>query len=127
MKRTIVLGLVILLNPIVWSGLVALPQDEAVFLRDTENGLIIVQEKGLPNTDGSRTFCDASVIWSAYLTDAIYRTTAYTLNNYVFAGTYLNPPKEAELFALTGGGTPDWTFAGTEFYTDAGDGVFAFS
>jgi hypothetical protein len=124
MKRIIVLGLVILLNPVVWPVLVAMPQDEAVFLRDTENGLIIVQEKGLSNTDDSRMFCDASVIWSAYLTDAIFRTTAYTLDNYVFAGTYLNPPKEAELFALTGGGIPDWIFAGTEFYTDAGDGIF---
>lgn len=125
MKRILVVGLVILFNPIVWSMLVALPQDEAIFLRDTENGLIIVQEKGLPNTDDARIFNDASVIWSNYLTDAIYRTTSYTLNDYVFAGTYLNPPKEAELFALTGGGIPDWTFAGTEFYTDAGDGVFA--
>jgi hypothetical protein len=31
---------------------------------------------------------------------------------------------EAELFALTGGGTPEWGYSGNEFFTDAGDGAF---
>jgi hypothetical protein len=70
------------------------------------------------------SFIDQSVLWSRYLTDAIFLTTSNTINGYVFSGTYLNPPKEVGLYTQTGGGVPEWTYAGEKFFTDAGDGTF---
>lgn len=122
------LGLAMFLIPFVWLVSAASPLAEAVFQRDTENGPIIVQHQGLPYSGGVRVLSrDPWVIWSNYLENAIYRTTSNTIDGYVFAGTYLNPPQEAELFALGGGGVPEWGYGGTEFFTDAGDGVFTLS
>jgi hypothetical protein len=98
--------------------------DDAIFLRDTENGPIIVREPGLPNYSKPGMRDDPAVVWTYNLTDAIYHSTSNTVDGYVFAGTYLNPPQEAELFALAGGGTPEWGYGGTEFYTDAGNDSF---
>ncbi|UCF71695.1 MAG: hypothetical protein JSW49_05340, partial [candidate division WOR-3 bacterium] len=97
---------------------------DAIFLRDTENGPIIVREPGLPAYSSYGMTDDPAVVWTYNLTDAIYHSTANTVDGYVFAGTYLNPPQEAELFALMGGGTPEWGYGGTEFYADAGDYSF---
>lgn len=123
-KKVGLLGLVMLLSPFMLLASAASPRDEAVFLRDTENGPILVQGPGLPSAGGVTTLPSPYVVWSHYLADAIYNTTSNTVDGYVFAGTYLNPPKEAELFALGGGGIPEWGYGGTEFYTDAGDGAF---
>lgn len=119
-----ILALIILMHPLLWRVLTAAALQEAVYLVHNENGLTIVQRPGLPGNGGGSSICTPSVVWSRYLTDAIYQTTANTVNGYVFAGTYLNPPQEAELFALAGGGTPEWGFPGTAFFTDAGDASF---
>jgi len=117
-------GLVILLGLFALGVAAVSSQDDAIFLRITENGPIIVREPGLPNYGGSGMTDDPAVVWSHNLTDAIYNSASNTVGGYVFAGTYLNPPQEAELFAPTGGGTPEWGYGGTEFYADAGDNSF---
>lgn len=124
-KKISLLGLAMFLSPFVWLVSAASLGEEAVFQLDTENGPIIVQGQGLPYTGGERVLARTPwVVWSNYLTDAIYNTTSNTINDHVFAGTYLNPPEEARLFALAGGGVPEWGYSGTEFFTDAGDGAF---
>lgn len=123
-KKVFILGLILLLCPCVWLVSAARIQEEASFLRHTENGLQVVQQQGFPSTGDTWIVESPWVVWSHYLADAIYNTTSNTVDGYVFAGTYLNPPKEAELFALAGGGTPEWGYSGNEFYTDAGDNDF---
>lgn len=124
MKKIVIFTLIIFFNPFLSVTVNATPQEDAIFINDTENGPLIIQDKGLPYISNEIPISDASVIWSNYLTDAIYQTTSNTLGGYVFAGTYLNPPKEARLFELTGGGVPFWAYPGNEFYTDAGDAAF---
>ena len=82
-------------------------QNQAFFLRHTENGLILVRQEGLSFTEDPEMPDNPLVVWSYNLTDATYNTTSNTVDGHVFAGTWLNPPKEAQLFALTGGGIPD--------------------
>jgi len=123
-NNMLVLGFVILLIPLIFSASANVLQENAVFLKHTDNGLYIIEQQGLPYNGGGGPVDDPAVVWSHYLTDAIYTTTSNTVNGYVFAGTYLNPPMEAQLFALGGGGTPEWGYSGTEFYVDAGDAVF---
>jgi len=107
-----------------WSLSASSLQEEALFVQHTVNGPIIIQRQGIPHTNSVRMLQDPAVVWSHYLTSAIYNTTSNTVGGHVFAGTYLNPPKEAELFASGGGGAPEWGYSGTEFYTDAGDNTF---
>ena len=95
--------------------------DEAVFIRNTEDGSILLKEEGFRGSGDVILIPDPSVVWSNYLVDAIYLTTSNAIGGNVFAGTYLNAPKEAELFAPDGGGVPEWAYSGTKFYTDAGD------
>ncbi len=123
-KKVFILGLMLLLCPCVWLVSAAPIQEEASFLRHTENGPIVIQQQGFPSTGDTWIVESPVVVWSHYLADAIYNTTSNTVDGHVFAGTYLNPPKEAELFALAGGGTPEWGYSGSEFYTDAGDNNF---
>lgn len=99
-------------------------QDDATFLQHTDNGLYVVHQHGLPYRPCVAALDDPLVVWSHNLIDAIYNTTSNTIDGHVFAGTYLNAPEEAELFTLTGGGTPEWGYGGTEFFTDAGDATF---
>ena len=98
--------------------------ENALFLVHTEHGLDVVEQQGLPFTGNTGHVDDPAVVWSHNVTDAIYTSTANTVSGYVFAGTYLNPPMEAQLFAAGGGGTPEWGYAGTKFYVDAGDTLF---
>jgi hypothetical protein len=116
----ILLALIIPVSSVATTSLT----EEATFLRHTESGPMLVRGEGLPQTGATPLLPDPWVAWSRYLTDAIYNTTSNTVDAHVFAGTYLNPPKEAELFALDGGGIPEWAYGGTEFYTDAGDAGF---
>ncbi len=59
-------------------------------------------------------------IWHRHYTDATYTTTAICgASGVIAAGTYLNPPKQVEVVPIEGSGTPNWTYAGTEFYVDA--------
>ena len=117
-------GLVLLLCLVALGVSSSSKEGDATFIRITENGPVLVHEPGLPSYIGSSMTDDPAVVWSYNLTDAIYNTTSNTADGYVFAGTYLNYPWEAELFAPTGGGTPEWVYGGTEFFTDAGDNVF---
>lgn len=56
------------------------------------------------------------ILWHRYYSDATYTTTGISKpDTSLCAGTYLNPPKQIELVPLEGDGTPDWTYAGTEF------------
>jgi len=123
-KRLCVLtGLLTIIFGIPGAALAAARSD-AVRIQDTETGPYLVQYEGLPALQEQHITNDASVVWSRYLTDAIFQTTSNTSNGYVFAGTYLNPPKEAGLYALTGNGVPEWTYNGEKFFTDAGDAGF---
>jgi hypothetical protein len=100
-------------------------QADAVYITDTEQGPFLEHCKGADDHGEWRSPADASVLWSRYLADAIFLTTSNTINGYVFTGTYLNPPKEVGLYTAAGGGTPEWTYNGEQFYTDAGDAAFA--
>jgi hypothetical protein len=117
-------GLILLLSVTAQGVSSSSSEGDATFIRITENGPVLVHEPGLPVYSGSSMTDDPAVVWSYNLIDAIYNTTSNTVDGYVFAGTYLNNPWEAELFAPTGGGTPEWAYGGTEFYTDAGDNAF---
>lgn len=119
MKRTILV--LLCLTVAVSAG----AKDDAVFLKHSQTGLDLIGGTGLQNPGSVvRPLDDPSILWTNYLEWPIYTTTANALNGYVFAGTYLNPPKEAELFAPTGGGVPEWVYPGTEFYVDASDDGF---
>lgn len=98
--------------------------EEAIFIRNTDNGAVLLREEGFHRSGNVTLLPDPSVVWSNYLAIAIYNTTSNTIDGYVFAGTYLNLPKEAELFASDGGGDPEWVYSGNEFYTDAADDAF---
>jgi len=118
-------GLFLLLCPfIVCLMSAATLQEDALFLVDTENGPMLVPGPGLPFVPGESMLDDPAVVWSCYLVDAIYNSASNTVDGYVFTGTYLNAPMEAQLFASDGGGTPVWGYGGTEFFTDAGDNGF---
>lgn len=123
-RNVYLVGLVLLLCIVALGVSSPSKEGDATFIRITDNGPIIVHEPGLPCYNGSSMTDDPAVVWSYNLTDATYNTTSNTVDGYVFAGTYLNNPWEAELFAPTGGGTPEWVYGGTEFYTDAGDNAF---
>ncbi len=116
--------LTVVLAPFILLASAASFQNEATFLQHTDYGLNVVCQEGLRVTEEIGMPDDPMVVWSHNLIDAIYNTTSNTIDGYVFAGTYLNPPMEAQLFALGGGGTPEWGYGGTEFYTDAGDAAF---
>ena len=96
----------------------------AVFLQHADDGSYIIEHPGLPCYSRTEMGDDPAVVWSHHVTDAIYTSTSNTVGGYVFAGTYLNPPMEAQLFAPGGGGTPEWGHSGTKFYIDAGDTTF---
>ncbi len=98
--------------------------DDAIFIRITDNGPIIVHEPGLPVYSGFGVTDDPAVVWSYSQSEPTYTTTSNTVDGYVFAGTWLNEPKEAELFALGGGGIPEWGYHGNIVYVDAGDAAF---
>ncbi|MEE9554422.1 MAG: IPTL-CTERM sorting domain-containing protein [candidate division Zixibacteria bacterium] len=98
--------------------------EEAIFIRNTDDGAVLSRDEGFHRLGNVTLLPDPSVVWSNYLAIAIYNTTSNTIDGHVFAGTYLNSPKEAELFASDGGGVPEWTYSGNEFYTDAGDDAF---
>jgi hypothetical protein len=118
-------GLFLLVCPfIVCLMSAATLQEDAFSLVDTENGPMLVRQPGLPYAPSESMIDDPAVVWSCYLVDAIYNSASNTVDGYVFAGTYLNPPMEAQLFASDGGGTPVWGYGGTKFYTDAGDNGF---
>jgi hypothetical protein len=59
---------------------------------------------------------DGEILWQNFLTDAIYTTAEIAIPPAKLGmGTYLNPPKEAQLAALVGDGTLEWTYPGTNF------------
>ena len=51
LKKISLLGLMLLLSPFVWLVSAAPLQEEAMFLRHTENGPIIVYKQGFPHTN----------------------------------------------------------------------------
>jgi len=123
-KKLFVIVILVILAPVVWSCAEPAIQKDAVHIQDTESGPYLIQYQGIPGTYRWSENSDQSVLWSRYLTDAIFQTTSNTINGYVFSGTYLNPPKEAGLYAQTCGGVPDWVYNGERMYTDAGDASF---
>ena len=60
------------------------------------------------------------MLWHRHFDDAIYTSTGLCEPaGLAFAGTYLNPPRQAEAVPLSGDGTAAWTFEGTTFFVDA--------
>ena len=93
--------------------------DEAVFWQDREDGSYLVHNEGVQGiTILPGQTDDPSVIWHRYLEWPIFTTTANCGDGYVFTGTYLNEPKEAELLSADGLGIPDWIYTGSEFHVD---------
>jgi hypothetical protein len=116
-------GFIVILS-FITQGVSAVNQDDAMFIRITDNGPIIVREPGLPAYSGFGVTDDPAVVWLYSQSEPIYTTTSNTVDGYVFAGTWLNEPKEAELFALGGGGIPEWGYHGNIVYVDGGDAAF---
>ena len=96
------------------------PTSEATFLRHTEHGLMHHVETSDVQSSPSNNI-DQTLNWTYNLTDAIYRTAAIADHTYILAGSYLNIPEETELFTIEGAGSPEWTYSGEDFYTDASD------
>jgi hypothetical protein len=111
-----------------YSGVLMVPvcgdgaDENGIFMFTTPKGSYQVERPGLVQS-GRRSHGrgDAVLVWSRHVDGAIYTTTANTLDGYVFAGTYLNTPKEAALFAPDGGGDPAWVYEGEAFYVNAGN------
>ena len=82
------------------------------------SGEYIVETEGLPNHGYNPIIDDPSVMWSYNVEWPIYTTTSTASTGFTFAGTYLNDPREAELFSPAGGGIPQWVYSGTEFRVD---------
>ena len=62
----------------------------------------------------------ATILWHRHFEDPIYTSTGISrTTGLVLAGTFLNPPRQAEATPLSSDGTPDWTSPGNEFYVDA--------
>ncbi len=103
----------------------AIAYDDATFIEHSENGCYLIHQQGFKD---SCSFLipldDPTIVWSNYVEWPIYTTSANSGDGYVFAGTYLNDPKEAQLFDLRGGGVPAWTYTGNEFHVDASDDGF---
>ncbi len=63
---------------------------------------------------GTRT--GGEILWHNTYSEAICQTTSISIPTaHLLAGTWLNPPQEAEWIALEGDGTPDWVHPGTDF------------
>jgi hypothetical protein len=99
--------------------------DTRTILQHTGDGAILLETTvdSAPPGDGSGAVVpvpQTGVIWQRTLTDAIYTTCAISRPlGTVAAGTYLNPPEEAELIPLDGDGTPTWVDPGMELYMSA--------
>ncbi len=97
----------------------------ATFITHTENGCELIQSEGFKDPGHNYGHLDdPSIMWSNWVEWPIYTTTVNTNGGYTFAGTYLNDPREAELFDPQSTGTPMWTYTGWEFYVDASDDGF---
>ncbi|MBD3162340.1 MAG: hypothetical protein GF346_08355 [Candidatus Eisenbacteria bacterium] len=72
------------------------------------------------NPAGAAATREGELLWQNTYEDAIYQTTSIAGGvEKIFAGTYLNVPRQAELVPIEGDGTPDWTYDGTQVYTAA--------
>ncbi len=65
-----------------------------------------------PGTSGA----GEGLLWSRNLPEAIFNTTGLIMPaGRLAAGTFLNPPREVEMFEVDGTGDPVWVFPGTDF------------
>ena len=109
------LAVLVILLPVIS----AFAADEAIFWQDREDGSYIVHDEGVQGiTVPPGQTDDPSVIWQRYLEWPIFTSTANCGDGYVFTGTYLNDPRQAELLSSGGFGIPDWIYTGTQFYVD---------
>lgn len=61
-----------------------------------------------------------ALLWHRYVPDPIYTSAGICgAAGSIWAGNYLNPPKQVELIPIDGDGTPAWIRGGSEFYVDA--------
>jgi hypothetical protein len=61
-----------------------------------------------------------TVLWHRHFEDPIYTSTGISEPaGLVFAGNFLNAPRQAEAVPILGDGTESWVHAGTEFFVDA--------
>jgi hypothetical protein len=123
MRRTLHSLLVVSLFFVMTASAFA-ARDVRTVLRHGPGGAEVIQEyaSSEPTVPGAgrATLRGSEVVWQKTLVDAIY-TTASIIgpDTSVCAGTYLNPPKEAELIPLDGLGVPDWVHAGNDFDVSA--------
>lgn len=110
-----ILAVIIILLPVIS----AFAADEAVFWQDRDDGSYLIHNKGVQGiTVPPGQTDDPSVIWHRYLEWPIFTTTANCGDGYVFTGTWLNDPRQAELLSAGGFGVPEWIYTGYEFYVD---------
>ncbi len=70
-----------------------------------------------PIPGGART---GTLLWSRHHVDPIYTSCGIAgAGGPVFAGTYLNAPRQVEAIPIDGDGTPDWVSGGTGLFVDA--------
>ena len=115
MRISLICGIILLCSAQVFA------EKTAHIIYQDDSGEYFLQTEGLPNPGNNPLLDDPSVLWSHYVEWPIYTSTSTSFPGYTFAGTYLNDPREAELFAPQGGGTPEWVYTGTEFRVDGSD------
>lgn len=121
-------SIAVLLCHLLAAAALAGVEESRTILQHARDGAIVVTEvASAPDGDGGPEVPswepgtrEGQILWQNTYADAIYTTTSIAgVPGKLFAGTYLNPPKQAELVPLAGDGTPDWTFEGTEVYAAA--------
>jgi hypothetical protein len=121
--------LALILPALILAAAVSSASDVSITARQGETGAVQpavrVEQGSLPSPygfaeafpGGTRT---ATLLWHRYYEDAIYTSVGLSgASEMAFAGTYLNPPMQAEATPLTGDGTPAWTYGGNKFFVDA--------
>ena len=79
------------------------------------NGVVAVATLVAGSLPCAAAVSGEGVVWTRNLTDATYRTAGISIpGQSLAAGTWLNPPRQTELFALDGAGVPEWTFPGID-------------
>jgi len=108
--------LVILVGCVPWVVSPA-ADDVQAFVQD---GRHVLEPRHLGPTRPARLEGDGGLVWHNYYEEALVQSVSIAASaSRLIAGTWLNPPLDAELIPLEGDGTADWAFPGTNFRVGA--------
>jgi len=109
------------------EGAIAAPLEERVILTHGSEGPAVervlapaVPAPAATTPAGGASGGREALLWHRYVPDPIYTSAGLCgATGSIWAGNYLNPPKQVELIPIDGDGTPAWVRGGSEFYVDA--------